>query len=679
MSKNNGDRLLPRLLHGGDYNPEQWPEAVWNEDMELMKRANWHIATVPVFGWVHLQPDEETFTFDWLDRLLNKLVESGLYACLATATASQPAWLDEKYSDVLVADSNGVRRRHGNRHSFCPSSPNFRRLSTSLARTIAERYKEHPALLLWHVSNEYGTYCYCNVCAAAFREWLAARYGSLEELNRRWYTTFWGHTFTAWSQVEPPYSNGEGSNQGLRLDWNRFQSDSLLNCYRAEAAVLREITPDVPVTTNLMGTYYPLNYHEWAKELDIVSWDNYPGPSDPPSHIAFTHAVMRGLKEGKPFLLMEQSPSQQNWQPYNSLKAPGALRLQSFQAVAQGAESVMYFQWRRSRGAVEKLHGAIVEHPGRTDTRVFREVAALGQELSDLGNRTLGGRVPAKVAILFDWENWWSLGHRSGPSRDLDYLKECRAVYDALFALGIQTEVVSPGADLSPYKVIIAPVLYLMREEFGKRVSEQVNGGATFLTTFFSGLVDETDVVHSGGAPGPLREVLGLWIEETDALPPGKTNGMRFLNGFGGLLPEQRYEATLLCERIRLESAEPLAVYTDDFYAGEPALTVNRFGMGQAYFLATKADTIALEGILHGICQEQGVVSPLAHGAPPPKGVEVSVRVSPEGQQLLYLLNHNHDTVTVLLHEGIYTDLLTGEMCLNTVALPSLGVRILSI
>ena len=671
------DVKLPFIPYGGDYNPEQWPEAIWDEDMRLMRQANVNIVTLPVFGWVTLQPDEETFTFDWLDTILDRLHQSGVSVCLATATASIPAWLDAQYPDVLVVNEHGVRQRHGNRHTFCPNSPNFRRLSTGLARRIAERYKDYPGLLLWHVSNEYGTYCYCDVCAAAFREFLQARYGSLEELNRRWNMSFWGHTYTAWSQVEPPYANGERAVQALRLDYQRFQSDSLLNCCKAEAAILREITPQIPITTNMMGTFFPLNYREWAKALDIVSWDNYPGPDSPPAHIAFSHAVMRGLKEGQPFLLMEQSPSQQNWQPYNALKAPGALRLQSFQAIAQGADSVMYFQWRRSIGGIEKLHGAIVEHSGSAERRVFREVAALGADLERLGTRTLGGRVPARVAMLFDWENWWALRFSSGPSVDLDYLKVCRSFYSSLYALGIQTEIVAPDADLSRFDVIVAPLLYLLRADAAERIEQRVSAGATLVATFFSSIVDETDMVHTGGAPGPLSRVLGLMVEETDALPRHKTNGLRFTEAFGMLTPGETYPASLLCDRVICDAARTVATYADDFYAGEPAVTVNDFGVGRAYYVATLPDDATLTGLLQAICAEKGIASPLANGVPPPQGIEVTQRVSPEGETLLYLLNHNAATVEVTLPVGAFTDLLTGDALTGVVSLAGLGVRIL--
>jgi beta-galactosidase len=678
---------LPAVLHGGDYNPEQWPEAVRVEDVRLMREANVNIATLPVFGWVSLQPDENYYQFGWLDTVLDRMAENDIYVCMATATASVPAWLTQKYPDVLMTDERGNRNRHGGRHTFCPTSPDFRRLSVGLARKLAERYKDRPAVLLWHVNNEYGGNntggrCFCDRCCARFRTWLENKYGSLDALNDRWYTRFWGHTYTDWAQVEPPFAHGERqTHQAQRLDWNRFQDQMVRECYTGERDAIKAVLPGAVVTTNLMGSFFPLDYRKWAREMDIVSWDNYPGPNAPPSDVAFSHALMRGLREGQPFMLMEQSPSQQNWQPYNWLKTPGLLRLQSFQAVAQGADSVMYFQWRRGRGGIEKLHGAVVEHHGRADARVFREVSELGADLQRLGTRTLGGRVSARVALLWDWENWWDLRFSSGPSKDLDYVAECRAYYRALYELGVQVEIVSPDADLSRFDLIIAPVLMMVRADDAARIERRVSeGGATFLTTYFSGLVDENDLVHDGGAPGPLRKLLGFWTEETDALPENKTNGLRLTRALGDLAEGAEFPARLLCDRVRLETAEAVAVYTSDFYAGEPALTLNTHGTGRAYYLATRPDADGIRSLVAALCQEKGITSPLAGGSPPPPGVEVTERVSPEtGEALLYLLNHNATGVAVPLDGGTsYTDLLTGETLTGSAPLGARGVRILA-
>ena len=668
----NSDTFFPSILHGGDYNPEQWPESVWDDDVRLMRLAHVNVATLPVFGWVSLQPDEETFTFDWLDRIVEKLHAGGIRVCMATATASVPAWLDQKYPEVLRVDNQGRKLKHGNRHSFCPNSPAFRRLSVGLARRLGERYANNPALVAWHIGNEYGSACYCDTCAAAFRAWLEARYGSLAEVNRRWYTRFWGHTFTDFSQIEPPTHLADRSMQSLLIDYDRFQSESLLNCFKAERDALRGFNPKLPITTNLMGSFKPLDYQRWAQEMDIVSWDSYPQRGAAPADMAFNHSLMRGLKEGQPFMLMEQTPSQQNWQPYNSLKRPGVMRLWSYQAMAHGADTVMYFQWRRSRGACEKFHGGVVEHAGVSEARVFQEVAALGSELESLGSQTLGGRVAARAAVLFDWDNWWALEYSSGPSVDLKYVPQCRSYFRALFNRGIPTDVISPSADLSRYSLVVAPVLYMIKPGVADRLTEFVEQGGTLLTTYFSGIVDETDLVYPGGYPGPLRKLLGIWAEELDVLSPKESNRVVFDTPFGEL--SGSYPCGMLCDRIHPEGARVLATYGDDFYAGEPALTVNQAGQGRAYYLATVIEPGALANLMGKLCGDCGIDSPL--GTPPP-GLEVMPRVSPAGETLLYVLNHNAAPVQMPLPGGGYVDVLTKQEHTRELDLPGCGVSIL--
>ena len=665
---------FPAILHGGDYNPEQWPESVWDDDVRLMQEAHVNVATVPVFGWVSLQPDEETFTFDWLDTVVEKLHAGGVRICMATATGSVPAWLDQKYPDVLRVDSHGRRVKHGGRHTFCPNSPNFRRLATGLAEQLARRYGNHPAVAVWHISNEYGNTCYCPQCAEAFRVWLQQRYGTLDELNRRWYTSFWGHTYTDWSQIETPSHDGERSMQALLIDYDRFQSQSILDCCCLERDVLRKHSPNIPITTNMMGAFKPLDYQKWAQELDIVSWDSYPGRGAKPAEIAFNHSLMRGLKEGQPWMLMEQTPSQQNWQAYNALKRPGVMRLWSYQAIAHGADTVMYFQWRRSRGACEKFHGAVVEHAGRTDARVFREVAAMGQEFEKLGTRTIGGRVASDVAILFDWEIWWAVEYQAGPSVDLKYVPQAQAFFKALHAQGIAADIVSPGADLSGYKLVIAPVLYMVKPGIAEKLEAFVRGGGTFVTTYFSGIADETDLIFEGGYPGPLRKMLGIWAEEIDVLSPKESNTFVVDQAFGEVAGEYRCEH--LCDLVHLEGAQTLAHYGQDFYAGMPALTVNRFGEGRAYYLATQVGADALAGLTRQWCAEVGIASPIGHR--PPEGVEVTSRVSPDGEALLYVLNHNTAPTTIALPAGAYTDLLTGAAVADDLTLDPHGVAILA-
>jgi beta-galactosidase len=672
---------VKHLLYGGDYNPDQWSEAVQEEDARLMKLAHWNIATVPVFSWAHLNPAEGAYTFEWLDRVIERLTRAGIDLCLCTATASTPAWVAQHYPDVLTVDEQGRQKPHGNRHAFCPNSPSFRRLGGALVREMALRYRGQPRLKLWHVNNEYGglwpNYCYCPRCADGFRAFLEQRYGSLARLNEAWSTAFWGHTYTSFTQIDPPFAHGERSIQTMILDFRRFQSASYLACFEHEARILREATPDVPVTTNLMGPFFALNYHDWAQALDVVAWDNYPRHDTPFTEVAFNHALNRGLRGGEPFLVLEQSPSHQNWADYCRLKPPGKLRLLSLQAIAHGAESVMYFQWRKSQGGIEKFHGAVVEHHGRSDARVFREVSELGQELAALGQRTLGARTPAKVAVVFDWECWWAQKASSGPSRDLDYHAEVVHHFAALHAAGIATDVVGPHADLARYDVIVLPVAYLLRSAQARAIVERVRAGATLVATFWSGVVDEDDRVHEGGAPGPLREVLGFTVEEFDALPPELEQGVRFASPLGSLGADVTHEASLLCERLWLANAKPLAHYTQQFYAGDTALTVNEYGKGKAYYLGTRLAQPTLLAFFAAIAAAHGIASPLRDGAAPPAGVEVTKRVSPSGEALLYLLNHGDVPQAVALPAGVYVDALSGETFEGSATLVPRGVRIL--
>lgn len=656
----------PFIWHGADYNPEQWPAATWDDDVALMQQAGCTIATVGVFSWVSLQPAEDRFTFEWLDTVIEKLHAAGRLLCLATPSAAQPAWMSLAYPDVLRADATGRRVHHGGRTNYCPNSPSYRRFAVQMASKLAERYGQHPALAIWHVSNEYGGSgpCYCENCAAAFRAWLQRRYTSLDDLNARWWTPFWSHTYTDWSQIEPPYANGESVTHALTIDYRRFQSDSMLECFTLERDALRAVTPDVPITTNMMGTFTHLDYRAWAKEVDVVSWDCYPRPNANTGDIAFLHDLNRSLKDGQPFMLMEQTPSSQNWQPVNALKRPGVLRLWSYLAVAHGAETVMYFQWRRSRGGGEKFHGAIVEHGGRSDTRVFREVAGLGAELARLGDTTIGAATPARVGVLFDWDNWWAIDAAIGPINPKDYGGFVRRHYNALWRKNIPIDIVWSDSDLSRYDLVVAPMLHMVKPGLAERIEALVARGGTFLTTVFSGVVDENDLAFEG-YPGPLSKVLGIRVEEIDALYEGQTNTIVMADGSGS------YSCQRLCDLVHSERATVLATFGNDFYAGMPALTENRFGEGRALFLASDADDRMLDDLYARLLANHGIAPALEA----PAGVELTVRQNAE-HDLLFILNHNATPASITLPAD-YHDLLSDQTASGTIELEGYGVRIL--
>ncbi|MCM3783022.1 beta-galactosidase [Neobacillus mesonae] len=669
---------LPKMFYGGDYNPEQWDQATHQEDLRMFKLAGIDIATINVFSWAKNQPDEITYNFNWLDELIDSLYESGVYVCLATSTGAHPAWMATKYPDVLRVDKDGRKRKFGGRHNSCPNSPTYRLYSERIADKLAERYKDHPAVLVWHVSNEYGGDCYCENCERAFRVWLKEKYQTLDNLNRAWNTAFWGHTFYDWDEIVLPSNLSEEwgdrhtNFQGISLDYSRFNSDSILDCYKLEYNAIKKHVPESVVTTNLMGFFKQLDYFKWAKYMDIISWDSYPSLTTPPSETAMANDLMRGLKDGMPFMLMEQTPAQQNWQPYNSLKRPGVMRLQSYQTVAHGADTIMFFQLRRSIGACEKYHGAVIEHVGHENTRVFREVTQLGQELQRIGDRTLDSRADSKVAIVFDWDNWWAIEKSSGPTIALNYVQQVHKYYAAFYNRNVQVDMVSVDTDLSTYDLVVAPVLYMVKPGFAEKLEAFVENGGTFLTTFFSGIVNENDLVTVGGYPGELRKMLGVWVEEIDALFPDQKNNIVLKDNYGKL--SGSYECGMLCDLLHTEGAEIIAEYGDDFYKGMPAVTRNTFGKGEAYYVATDPEQSFLDELMEKITTDKGIEPNLAA----PAGVEVSRRVK-DGVSYLFVLNHNVEAVSYDLGELEAEDLISGSKLTGSVQIEGRDVQILEV
>ena len=522
-----------------------------------------------------------------------------------------------------------------------------------LARKLAERYKDYDNVVAWHISNEFGGECFCDNCEKAFRVWLKEKYGTLEALNKAWNTTFWGHTFYDWDEIVLPDLRSEHFAyertmfQGISLDYRRFMSDSMLERYKDEYNAIKEITPDVQITTNLMGFYKPLDYQKWAKYMDFVSWDNYPANDDSYAKIAMAHDLMRGVKQGKPFALMEQTPSVTNWLSYNALKRPGVMRLWSYQAVAHGADTIMFFQMRRSIGACEKYHGAVIDHVGNENTRVFREIAALGKELEEIGDLTLGSRTKAKIGLLFDWDNWWSIEYSAGPSCELRYLTEFGRYYESLRKMNYDVDIIGMDDALEPYAIVIAPVLYMVKGDYDEKIRSYTRNGGTFVTTFFSGIVQENDLVTLGGYPGKLRDIMGIWVEEIDALPNGEKNEFTYEG--------EKYPAKLLCDIIHTEGAKSLSEYEKDFYAGSPAATVNSFGKGKAYYIGTASSEAFYQKLLTEICEDAGVTPVLKT----PEMVEVTSRENEKGRYL-FVMNHADESKKISL-SGNYKDIITGK------------------
>lgn len=673
-----------KMLHGADYNPDQWldmPEII-KEDVRLMKLSHCNVVAVGMFSWVTLEPEEGKFNFEWLDNIMDRMYENGNYVILATPTGAKPVWMAKKYPEVLRVASNRVRNLYGERHNHCYTSPIYREKVELMNRKLAERYKDHPALIMWHVSNEFEGQCHCELCQEAFRDWLKEKYhNSLDELNKAWWCKFWSHTYTDWNQVESPAPHGEPALHGLNLDWNRFITYQTLDYCKHEIRVLKEITPNMPVTTNFhdyVALERGIDYWKFAEHLDIISWDNYPywhgerSDAHEGSRRAFIHDLNRALKGGKPFMLMESSPSSTNWQPVAKLRRPGMHVLSSLQAIAHGSDTVQYFQWRKSRGSSEKFHGAVVDHCGHENTRVFRDVTKVGEILSKL-DEVIGTSVEPEVAVIYDWENFWAIADAQGPRIEKkDYFETCQKHYKAFWDMSIPVDVINMDCDFSKYKVVVAPMLYMVRQGVGERIEEFVSNGGTLVTTYWSGIVDENDLCFLTGFPGPLRKVTGIWSEELDALYDEDVNYVAVEpNNKLGL--KEQYEARIFCDLIHSESAEVIAKFDSDFYKGMPALTYNKFGRGGAYYMAFRNNDEFLEDFYKGLSKE--LLLSKSIDIELPEGVNAQVRMD-EKNEFVFIMNFKNEKQTINLQGHKFIDMENGED-VSELQMNEFGVKIL--
>lgn len=695
------------MLYGGDYNPEQWPREIWQEDMRLFKEAHINEVTLNVFSWARLQPSEDVYDFSELDAILRLCAKNGLRVVLATGTGAMPAWLSERHPDVNRVGYNGEHYRHSGRENFCASSLTYRKYAVRLVGKLAERYGSHPEVVAWHVSNEYNGFCWCDRCQAGFRNWLRRRYGTIDALNTAWDTAVWSHDYHSFEEVESPSGLGDGMPASwpggvgravlgaASLDYRRYYGELVRAEYEAEKAAIRKFDTTDPITTNMMGTFNDYDYSLWRDDVDFVSWDSYPGYGMSAADTALPHDLMRSIARGKAWMLMEQAPSRQNWMPYCFVKRPGQLAEQSWQAVAHGADAIQYFQMRQARSGCEKFHSAVIGTDGTDRTRTFKEVAALGSDLERLSLDVLA-TVPSKaqIAIVFDWDSWWGLQFSVGPTPALDYVQEVRRWYRELYRRNIPVDFVQAGDDLSSYKAVLAPCLFSLDLKEQKNLRRYVDGGGRLLLTVMSALTNHEDSLFQGEAPVPLRHQAGVWVEETDSLPEKHPVALHFVDDQaqsarrhaqaddGSANPNadsaQAPAGTLLFDILQADKGtQVLATYGSEFYAGTPAITFRpSIGTGGLLYCATLPNMSGVRRVVDHLLGNLSI-----EGTSAPEGVEITRRAGKNGSPDLVFVINTDDRPISLVSPVSGHDLLAGRdvHAGKHLGLPAYGVAVVRV
>ncbi|MGW6773949.1 beta-galactosidase [Streptomyces sp. NPDC055037] len=665
-------RGLEGLAFGGDYNPEQWPEEVWQEDVRLMREAGVNLVSLGIFSWALLEPEPGRYDFDRLDRIIGLLHEHGIRIDLATPTVAPPAWFYRAHPDALPVSREGVRYAFGSRGAICHSSPAYRAAAAAITGQLARRYGGHPALALWHVHNEYGvpvSACYCDTCAVHFRRWLRAAYATVDAVNEAWGTAFWGQRYGSFDEIEPPRATPTVCNPAQRLDYTRFADATMRENFVRERDLLHRYSPGIPVTTNFMTALSQcdsVDYWAWGREVDLVTNDHYLITDGRRTHVNLAMAadLTRSVAGGAPWLLLEHSTSGVNWQPRNPAKAPGQMARNSLAHVARGSDGAMFFQWRQSRRGAEKFHSSMLPHAG-TDSRVWREVVGLGAALGGL-EAVRGTRTAADAALVWDWQSWWAQRLEWRPSEDHDARERADTFYEALYDRHLTVDFAHPEADLSRYPLVVVPALYLAVEATGRNLRTYVENGGTLVVSYFSGIVDQHDAVHPGAHPGVLRDVLGLTVEEFS--PLGEGERVRLTEAGGAELTGDVWS-----ESVVPRGAETVWIYADGLTAGRPAITRHRLGRGTAWYVSTRLDARALDTVLDAAAEDAG----LAPRTGLPRDVEV-VRRTGEGGDYLFAVNHTGTDAKVPL-PAHGTELLTGERTAGRLGLPAGAVRVVKL
>lgn len=657
---------------GVDYYPEHWPEERWPIDARMQAEAGFNVVRLAEFAWSRMEPQEGQFDFSWLDRAIAILAAEGIKVVLGTPTASPPPWLMAKHPDAYRVFEDGKRWTYGNRREYCPNNAAYHDATRRIVSAMAAHYASNPAVIGWQTDNEFGDRCYCPVCAQAFRQWLERRWMTLDALNAAWGTVFWSHEYSDWSQIPVPLSTCRSANPGLWLDFYRFSSDSYVAYQRIQTDILRKLCPTHFITHNLMGIKYDrLNYFDLAQDLDFVSWDNYPRTQwsmvadVDPSRMALAGDTMRGLLR-KNFWVMEQQAGPGGWEVVSVMPRPGELRLWAYQQIAHGADAIVFFRWRTARFGTEEYWHGLLEHDGRPGRR-YQEIKRMGAEITRAGETIAGAVLKPSVAIVLDYNSRFAFQVQPN-NPGFGYVEHIQQIYRALYHRNVPVDVVSPSSDLSAYKLVFAPALHIVTPEIAARLAQYVENGGVLVCTARSGVKKECNTVVNMPLPGRLAGTFGVTVEDYDSLPEGAGQPLQF--NVASVTGEPMARAW--CDILAPDTAAVAATYTQEYYAGKPAVTVNNTGQGKAVYVGTFGDDALFEAMAPWLMEMAGVRGITTT----PRGIEVCERWQGE-QRLLFVLNHSNTPKEAHLRR-VYVNLLNGEQLQGNVSVQPHDVLVLS-
>jgi beta-galactosidase len=678
------------MYFGVDYYPEHWvypyagtaeePESRWQQDAELMVAAGVNVVRLGEFTWGLCEPEEGKYNFDWLKRAMDVMGNAGIKVVLGTPTAAPPVWLAKKHPEILPVDERGLVRSEGTRRACCLNSDVYWDYTQRIVRAMAGALGQHPQLIAWQIDNGLGghttEFSYNEHTRRDWHAWLEAKYVTIERLNEQLGLRHWAQVVTEWSHVPMPRYAPTLHNPSLMLDWMRFSSDTILAYVKMQTDLLHELTPNCPVTSNLRALYRRFDHFDIAAALDFVAVDSNAAIKTRSSELACELDMLRSLKKtgirtpdgNEGFWVIEQKAGQVNWQDVNSLVRPQVVRLFTYQLISRGAVGVLYFRWRQPRIGSEKFFGAVLPHHGRKDSRTYREISQVGDEIKLLGPALQGTKVVADVCILYSHDNDWALQQPMQPNKHFDLRDHIQLIYNGFHHRNVQVDFARPTEDLSKYKLVVAPSLHLLAGGEADLLKLYVQNGGTLVSTFNTGLVDEHHIAPDAGYPYDLTDVFGLEVLEFDPLPPGEENHMTFKGAFP---TSHLHPARLWCDIIEPKGCQVLATFAKDFYAGRPAMTMNSFGLGKAIYVGTQSHQHFYEDLVVWLRQLVNL-QPLLKV---PDTVEVSLRQK-ENTRIYFLLNHQNSPVRIQFYKPMH-DFLSGSTIAGNFDLPPHGVLVL--